>query len=482
MPSVRDFEARITALVVGDVMLDRRISGQVDRISPEAPVPVLNVKQEHCCPGGAVHVAASLAGLGCRVTVAGAVGDDADGRLLHQLVEDNDLFENELVTQSGAVTVCKTRLIAGTHQQLARLDREGPHEMLEDAAEKLADRLLKTANRRDVVVLADYDKGTINESRARRIIARCREAGVPCLVDGKKRDFSCYAGATLLAPNRLEVERALGRPVNGDTNIADTAAELRERLSLDFMIITRGADGLTVASEHGVSHIPAEAREVADVTGAGDTVVAVLAACLADGWRIEAACRLSVLAAGIAVSKPGTYVVHAAELDSAHRGLSPKVVDWTAAKRIVDASKRAGKRVVFTNGCFDILHAGHLSCLERSRQHGDMLIVGLNSDSSVKALKGPSRPIISHDYRAALLAGLACVDLVVVFDEERPERLVRHLEPDVVVKGSDYVPEQIAGADFVTSRGGKVVILPLVPGLSTTRILSSHRASATIAD
>jgi D-beta-D-heptose 7-phosphate kinase/D-beta-D-heptose 1-phosphate adenosyltransferase len=184
---------------------------------------------------------------------------------------------------------------------------------------------------------------------------------------------------------------------------------------------------------------------------------------------------LSVLAAGIAVSKPGTYVVHAAELDSVHRGLSPKVVDWAGAKKLVQSAQQQGKQVVFTNGCFDILHAGHLSCLERSRQLGDLLIVGLNSDASVRALKGPSRPVISHDHRAALLAGLACVDVVVVFDEERPEALVRHLAPDILVKGSDYSPEQIAGADFVIRHGGKVVTLPLVPGLSTTSILATRQ-------
>ena len=475
MPSVRDFEGRVAALVFGDVMLDRRIAGQVDRISPEAPVPVLSVKQEHCCPGGAGNVAASLAGLGCRVTVAGVVGEDADGRTLRDLLRQNPLLKDELLVLDGATTVCKTRLVAGTHQQLARLDREGPRQLLAEGAERMAERLFSQIARHGVVVIADYDKGTISEDLARRLISRCRELGVACLVDGKKHDFTAYAKATLLAPNQLEVERAGGRAVRGDDELATVAAELRERLKLDYMVVTRGADGLTVASAQRTTHVATEAREVADVTGAGDTVVAVLAACLAAGWEIVEACRLAVLAAGIAVSKPGTYVVHAAELDSVHRGTSPKVVDWAGAKKLVQSAQQHGKRVAFTNGCFDILHAGHLSCLERSRQLGDMLVVGLNSDASVRALKGPSRPVISHDHRAALLAGLACVDVVVIFDEERPESLVRHLAPDILVKGSDYSPEQIAGADFVISRGGKVVTLPLVPGLSTTHILSTQR-------
>ncbi|HWB13860.1 MAG TPA: D-glycero-beta-D-manno-heptose 1-phosphate adenylyltransferase [Pirellulales bacterium] len=476
MPSVRDFEGRVSALVFGDVMLDRRISGQVDRISPEAPVPVLSVKQEHGCPGGAGHVAASLAGLGCQVTVAGVIGEDADGRTLRDLLRQNPLLKDELIVHDGATTICKTRLVAGTHQQLARLDREGPREPLTEGGQRLAERLLDQLARYGLVVVADYDKGTISDELARRIVGRCREEGVACLVDGKKHDFSAYAGATLLAPNQMEVERAIGRRLQGDGEIAAAAGELRERLKLDYMVITRGANGLTVASEEGTSHISTEAREVADVTGAGDTVVAVLGACLAADWEIKEACRVAMLAAGIAVGKPGTYVVHAAELDSAHRGASPKVVDWAGAKKLVENAQQHGKRVVFTNGCFDILHAGHLSCLERSRQLGDMLVVGLNSDSSVRALKGPGRPVISHDHRAALLAGLACVDVVVVFDEERPEALVRHLAPDILVKGSDYSPEQIAGAEFVTSRGGKVVTLPLVPGLSTTGILATQRS------
>lgn len=475
MPSVRDFEGRVSALVFGDVMLDRRIAGTVDRISPEAPVPVLSVKQEHCCPGGAGHVAASLAGLGCRVTVAGVVGEDADGRTLRDLLRQTPFFKDELLVHDSATTVCKTRLVAGTHQQLARLDREGPRHLLAEGAQRLSEPLMAEIGRHGVVVIADYDKGTVSEELAGRWIARCRELNVPCIVDGKKHAFTAYAGATLLAPNLIEVERAIGRRLSGDAEIAQVAEELRERLKLAYMVVTRGANGLTIASAEGTAHVPTEAREVADVTGAGDTVVAVLAACLAAGWEIVAACRLSVLAAGIAVSKPGTYVVHAAELDSVHRGTSPKVVDWAGAKKLVNNAQQHGKKVVFTNGCFDILHAGHLSCLERSRQLGEMLVVGLNSDSSVRALKGPSRPVLSHDHRASLLAGLACVDVVVVFDEERPEALVRHLAPDVLVKGSDYSPEQIAGADFVISRGGKVITLPLVPGLSTSNILATQR-------
>ncbi|HVX58996.1 MAG TPA: bifunctional heptose 7-phosphate kinase/heptose 1-phosphate adenyltransferase [Pirellulales bacterium] len=474
--SVQDFEGRISALVIGDVMLDRRVGGRVDRISPEAPVPVMKVERESGCLGGAGHVAASLAALGCRVSLAGIVGDDRDGQTLRKLVQQCPRMTDKLLTDETVLTTCKTRIVAGAYQQLARLDYESPRDAFGEGAARLEEQALAELAQYDVVVLADYDKGALPEDVLLSVIASCRQAGVPCLVDGKKQDFSSYARATLLAPNLLEVERAVGRPIRSEQELAAIAAKLRERLALDYMVVTRGPEGMTVAGREELEHIPAKAREVADVTGAGDTVAAVLAACLADHWPIGPACQLSVLAAGIAVSKPGTYVVSAAELHSVHRGASHKLVDWAGAQKLIEAAKQAGRRVVFTNGCFDILHAGHLSCLERARALGDFLVVGLNSDLSVRANKGPARPVISQDYRAALLAGLACVDLIVIFDEERPEQLVRCLAPDVLAKGSDYANQPIAGAEFVISQGGQVVTLPLEPGLSTTRILSASRA------
>ena len=238
------------------------------------------------------------------------------------------------------------------------------------------------------------------------------------------------------------------------------------------MLITRGADGMTLASADGVTHFPAEVHEVADVTGAGDTVTAVLAASLGARRDIKEACRLASTAAGLAVGHRGCYVVTAAELEAVAQGRPRKVRDWASARRWLAEQRRVGRRIVFTNGCFDILHAGHLTCLEGARRLGDLLVVGLNSDSSVRGLKGESRPIINQENRALLLAGLACVDVVVIFDEPTPEALIRWLEPDVLVKGGDYRIDEIAGSDFVRTRGGQVVTVPLVPGLSTTRILA----------
>jgi D-beta-D-heptose 7-phosphate kinase / D-beta-D-heptose 1-phosphate adenosyltransferase len=306
---------------------------------------------------------------------------------------------------------------------------------------------------------------------SRTVIRRCRERGIPCVVDPKKADFAVYTRATVVTPNLLEAERAIGHPLEGDESVARAADELRAALELDALLITRGPEGMSLSVPEGVTHIPALIRDVADVTGAGDTVVAVLAACLGSSWVLSEACRIANIAAGIAVSHPGTYVVHAAELEMAWGGLSPKILNWEAARRKLADARRRGRKVVFTNGCFDILHAGHLACLEGAKRLGDLLVVGLNSDASVRGLKGDSRPVIGQENRASLLAGLACVDVVVIFDEPTPEALIGLLEPDVLVKGGDYTPDQVAGADIVRARGGRVEILPLVPGLSTTAIL-----------
>jgi D-beta-D-heptose 7-phosphate kinase/D-beta-D-heptose 1-phosphate adenosyltransferase len=355
---------------------------------------------------------------------------------------------------------------------LLRLDRDGDRAAFAASAASLLREVLPTLAEYGAVVLADYDKGVITPALARAVIDRCRAVGIPCVVDPKKADFTVYSKATVITPNLLEAERALGRPLVGDDMITQAAQELRTSLELDAMLITRGPEGMTLSAPAGITHVSAQTRAVADVTGAGDTVVSVLAAALGDRWPIAEACRLASVAAGIAVSHPGTYVVHAGELDTAWRGLSPKILSWEAARKRLADARRRGQKVVFTNGCFDILHAGHLTSLEGAKRLGDLLVVGLNSDASVRGLKGDTRPVISQDNRASLLAGLACVDVVVLFDDETPEDLIRCLEPDILAKGGDYTVDQIAGADFVQSRGGQVITLPLVPGLSTTSILA----------
>jgi D-beta-D-heptose 7-phosphate kinase / D-beta-D-heptose 1-phosphate adenosyltransferase len=461
----------VPVLVVGDVMLDRHVHGHVRRISPEAPVPVVSLSGEVHTPGGAGNVAATLAGLGCPVTLAGLVGADVEGALLRDALHAKGVARLALHEGPGLQTISKTRILSEGQQQLLRLDRDGDRAAFAAAAEGLLERVLPLVEGQAAVVLADYEKGAISLAMARAVIDRCRERGIPCVVDPKKVDFAAYARATVVTPNLPEAERAAGRPLPGDEAVALAGGEMRSALGLDAMLITRGPEGMTLATADGSTHIPAQVRDVADVTGAGDTVVAVLAACLGSGWDLVPACRLANVAAGIAVSHPGTYVVHADELAMAWKGLSHKVLKRESARRRLAEARRRGRKVVFTNGCFDILHAGHLASLEGSRREGDLLVVGVNSDASVRRLKGDSRPVIDQENRASLLAGLACVDIVVIFDEPTPDELIRELEPDVLAKGGDYTLDQIAGAEFVLGRGGRVVTIPLVPGLSTTAIL-----------
>jgi D-beta-D-heptose 7-phosphate kinase/D-beta-D-heptose 1-phosphate adenosyltransferase len=469
--AIRDAFFDIPVLVVGDVMLDRHVHGHVRRISPEAPVPVVSLAGEVHTPGGAGNVAATLAGLGSTVTIAGLVGPDAEGTQLRQALDAKGVKQLALLEVAGLPTICKTRILSDTQQQLLRLDRDGDRAGFAAATGGLLERVLPLVDQQAAVVLADYEKGVITPTVSRAIIDRCRQRGIPCVVDPKKVDLTPYSRATVVTPNLLEAERAAGHPLADDAAVARAADLMRTSLELDAMLITRGPEGMTLSTPHGITHIPAQIRDVADVTGAGDTVVAVLAACLGSGWTLSEACRLANFAAGIAVSHPGTYVVHADELTMAWKGLPHKVLKAAAARRRLADARRRGRRVVFTNGCFDILHAGHLASLEGSKRLGDLLVVGVNSDASVRRLKGDGRPVIDQENRASLLAGLACVDVVVIFDEPTPEELIRELEPDVLVKGGDYTLDQIAGAEFVQARGGRVVTIPLVQGLSTTAIL-----------
>jgi D-beta-D-heptose 7-phosphate kinase / D-beta-D-heptose 1-phosphate adenosyltransferase len=462
----------VPVMVWGDVMLDKHVHGHVRRISPEAPVPVVGLVREDHTPGGAGNVAATLAGLGCRVTLAGLVGADPEEAQLREALRSKGVERLALLERARLTTISKTRILSDTQQQLLRLDRDGDRAAFAAVAEELLEWVLPLIDDQAAVVLADYEKGVITPAVARAVIGRCRQRSIPCVVDPKKPDFTVYAQATVVTPNLMEAERAAGRLLDGDDAVGRAADELRAALDLDAMLITRGPEGMTLSTPEGIMHIPAQVRDVADVTGAGDTVVAVLAAGLGSGWALAEACRLANTAAGIAVSHPGTYVVHADELAMAWKGRSPKILNREAASRRLAEARRRGRKVVFTNGCFDILHAGHLACLEGAKRLGDLLVVGLNSDASVRGLKGDSRPVIAEENRAGLLAGLACVDVVVVFDEPSPEWLIEQLEPDVLVKGGDYTLDQIAGADFVRRRGGQVVALPLVPGLSTTAILA----------
>ncbi|WP_421740031.1 D-glycero-beta-D-manno-heptose-7-phosphate kinase [Caulobacter sp.] len=468
-----------TVLVLGDVMLDRFIYGAVDRISPEAPVPVIAVERETAMLGGAGNVARNVAALGGKAVLIGLIGDDEAGRALAAMIAEEAGIEARLVTDTARRTTEKVRYISGSHQML-RVDREdrGPAE---------ATTLLAAFNQRlaaaDVVVLSDYAKGVLTPQVVREAIDAARAAGKPVIVDPKSRDFARYDGATLIKPNRKEAAEA-----TGITDASDEASEeagaaiLAMAPTLRAALVTRGGAGMTlsVRGEPAV-HIPASAVEVFDVSGAGDTVAATLALAVAAGAPLALAARLANLAAGLVVAKLGTDVVTAHELTAlAHSDAGApgeiKIADLDQARAIVAGWRARGLKVGFTNGCFDLLHPGHVSLLDQSKAACDRLIVGLNTDASVSKLKGPTRPVQKEAGRATVLASLSSVDLVVLFDEDTPLTLIEAFRPDVLVKGADYTVETVVGSDVVLGYGGRVLLADLKAGQSTTALIGRMNA------
>ena len=467
----------VEILCVGDVMLDRFVYGEVERISPEAPIPVVRVLRENAMLGGAGNVVRNLVAVGARPHFLAVVGDDLAGREVTRLVGEHPEVDPVLIVESGRQTTIKTRFFAGS-QQLLRADRETSAAVGEASREqilKMADMLLGSVG---ALVLSDYGKGVLSPAVTRGLIERARAAGVPVLVDPKGQDYSLYGGATVVTPNRKELHEATALPVSDEAEIVAAARRLVEGCGIANVLVTRSQDGMSLLSADGaVHHLAAEAREVFDVSGAGDTVVATLAAALAAGVPLPDAARLANVAAGIVVGKVGTAVVYAADLVAAlhHSDLAAgesKVASAQAAAERTARWRHKGLSVGFTNGCFDLLHPGHISLLDQAKARCDRLVVGLNSDASVKRLKGPGRPVQSEVARATVLASLASVDLVVIFDEDTPLELITGLRPDLLVKGADYSLDKVVGADLVAAYGGKVVLAELAQGHSTTATIA----------
>jgi len=476
-----DFVAQVEALrqsqvlCIGDLMLDTFVEGTVERISPEAPIPVLRIKNESVMPGGVGNVARNLSALGAGVHLISVVGNDEAGKKLRRLFNEVESVLPHLLEAKGRQTTIKTRYIAGG-QQILRSDRESTSEVtygLQDVIFSLAKEALNACG---AVVLSDYQKGVLSPEVIKKIIALAGKSNKPVIIDPKGRDFSRYRGASLLTPNLNELATATNLPVGEDKEVAQAANKLMESCGIASVLATRGAEGLTIvrgAKGSQPEHFPAMAREVSDVSGAGDTVVATLAAALSVGHDLSAAAQLANVAAGIVVGKAGTAVVHSSELLGAlrHKDLQPgeaKIVSLSDALERTSRWRRKKLKIGFTNGCFDLLHPGHISLLEQSRAACDRLVVGLNSDDSVVRLKGESRPVQSESARETVLASLACVDLVVVFSEDTPIKLIEVLRPDVLVKGADYDIEAVVGADIVQGYGGKVLLADLSPGYSTS--------------
>lgn len=459
-------------LIVGDVMLDRYWQGPASRISPEAPVPIVKVDKQDDRPGGAANVALNIAALGGEVSLIGVIGNDSAGReVAKSLVVAGVTTDFQIARDKPTIT--KLRVIS-RHQQLLRLDFEEPF-CPSDAAhivEKTAKRLPDMS----VLVLSDYAKGTLIDCQS--LIALANRLGKPVLVDPKGAEFEKYRGATILTPNIAEFEAVVGR-CSTVSDIVARGLKLIDQLDISTLLITRGEAGMTLLRKGEPElHLPARAVEVYDVTGAGDTVIAILAASLATHVTLPQSVALANLAAGIVVGKLGTASVSPVELRHAiieEQGPARGVVHEAELLAAIEDARANGEKIVFTNGCFDIIHAGHVGYLEQARQQGDRLIVAINSDKSVKRLKGEGRPINPLERRMAVIAGLESVDWVISFNETTPERLLSILKPDVLVKGGDYREDQVVGREIITAYGGVVHVLNFIENCSTTSIVNRIR-------
>ncbi|MFT6751392.1 MAG: D-beta-D-heptose 7-phosphate kinase/D-beta-D-heptose 1-phosphate adenosyltransferase [Candidatus Azotimanducaceae bacterium] len=468
--NVRFEKAKV--LTIGDAMLDRYWHGDTDRVSAEAPIPVVDIEDVEERLGGAANVALNISALGAQSSLMGIVGEDESGQIIKTKLASAGIVDH-LITLSECQTSTKFRIIS-RKQQLARADFE---RIMDIDAEVFTHLLRENLSQNDVVILSDYDKGCISDPQA--FISAARKANTPVLVDPKFKDFSLYKGATLIKPNQKEFQAAVGN-WDSEADFVEKCQKLIEHLGLEAILVTRGADGLTLVRKGQAEiHLPARNNEVYDVSGAGDTVIAVTAAALASGHTLVDAINLANIAAGIVVGRLGTASISGPELRLSlvkDLGFNNGVMSEEQLSIIVKEAQAKGEKVVFTNGCFDILHAGHVEYLSEARLEGDHLVVAINDDDSVHRLKGEGRPINNVERRMSMLAGLSAVDWVVPFSGDTPEALLEILKPDVLVKGGDYSIDQVVGADIVSQSGGTVKVLKLVDELSTTGLAQKIKA------
>jgi len=477
---VENFWEGRCVLVVGDVMLDKYVWGTAERISPEAPVPVVHGSHTTHSPGGAANVAMNVVGLGARATVVGFVGEDEDANTLSlELLAAG--VGSSLVPVPQFPTISKLRIVSG-NQQMLRLDCENTDLRPEASYEALILRARQAMSSCSAVILSDYAKGTLTDRVCAILINDARTLGIPVLVDPKSRTFEKYRNATTVCPNLHELSLAAGDSGNDVEKLLNTAECYVEQYCFDYLTVTLGEKGIAVVRKGARKRAPAVARQVFDVSGAGDTVIATLALCLACGVEIDSAIELANIAAGIVVSKVGTVPI---DRDSLLGALSENIPLFAEEKILtrerllarLTTWRMAGESIVFTNGCYDLLHVGHIILLERARRQGARLIIAINSDNSVKRLKGPTRPLVGEQERARVLAALSVTDAVVIFDESTPLELIRAIRPDVLVKGGDYTDETVVGAPEVRSWGGRVCLIPLVEGFSTSKLVAKAMES-----
>ena len=466
-------------LVIGDMMLDQYIWGQVQRISPEAPVPVLHIRKRSEVPGGSGNVVSNLIGLGCSVTCIAMRGKDENGDRLSRLLENPRILGHILIDPDRP-TVTKTRVVS-QGQQLLRLDEEDTAPAKDCMGDEIISLTKESLPECDAVVLSDYGKGLLRSKRlVQTLIELSKEHNVPVIVDPKGKDWERYSGSTCITPNTKELEAVYDGAIAGKEDLLRAMRSILIKYNLCWVLATRGSLGMCLISRNDEPlFIPALAREVYDVSGAGDTAIATLSIAVGSGHSFPDAAKLANLAAGIVVGKIGTQPIHILELKAAFetsgvdeklQGFTHKLASLSSAVTQVEAWKARREKIVFTNGCFDLLHPGHIHLLNHAKTLGDRLVVAINSDASVKRLKGATRHILHERDRACMLASLDCVDLVVVFETDTPEHLLRSLKPEILTKGADYSPEAVVGREIVESYGGLVRLIPILQGYSTTAI------------
>lgn len=495
--------AKTSVLVIGDIMLDRFVYGRVDRISPESPVPVLTITRQTRMLGGAGNTLSNLAHLGCDAKILSLIGEDDDGMEIQNLIAELGLETDGIIVSAEKPTIVKTRYLAG-HQQLLRADFEQIHALGTETERRLIETCASMIKDVQAVILSDYGKGLLSNSVIRSIIDQAREYNIPVIVDPKGRDYSKYKGATAVTPNKKELSEATGvLNLNTDHDIVSASRNLLQSSGISYVVATRSKDGMSVISKDDLAHIRSAANiEVFDVSGAGDTVIATLAACMAAGAPITKAAAIANLAGSIVVTKVGTAPILSEELiqalsehntdsdvasNPAHiqktSAFMAPLSTWQQAKEEIQRWKARGLKVGFTNGCFDIIHTGHVSYLNEARKRCDRLVVGLNKDTSVKILKGPTRPVHDENGRACVLSALGCVDMVILFgaensgDDNTASQLISTIQPDIYFKGGDYTIEQIPETPAVRACGGIVELMPGYDGHSTTSSITKIKSS-----
>ena len=470
MKSLNNIEKK-NILVIGDVMLDTYYTGDVKRISPEAPVPVFRKKAERSVLGGAANVAANLVAAGQNVSMMAMVGNDENGDRLRTIFNAQGVDTSLVVSLERSTTV-KTRFLASNNQQVLRLDVEDTNPLSHDDCERMLESLDQQIDKFDLILLSDYLKGLLTFEFTQGVLQRAKNKNIPAIIDVKDPKVEKYKDAYLIKPNLKELQDLTGVVVENDNEIIEASRKLRKICHTEYILTTCGARGMVLVGDGEPYFIESVGKEVFDVTGAGDTTIAYLAACMVNGFEMKDAVDIANYAAGIQVSKVGTSSVYWKEIREhlANEATSHKILTGRAIEEF--RKENTDKKIVFTNGCFDILHVGHIRYMQEAAELGDILVVGLNSDDSVRRLKGPERPINNQNDRAEMLAALEFVDYVAVFDDDTPYELIKKIQPDVLVKGGDYNPDNVVGKDIVEARGGELRLLNFVEGKSTTNIIN----------